>query len=82
MVSNNPLPDVGYADEISAIDRASANAPPPPMTQLQTMEAAPPAYRGYAKVAMIVAYKPEILNAKPKHDHMENSRLKTLISPC
>jgi hypothetical protein len=29
------------------------------------------------KVAMMVAYRPEMLRAKLKHDHMENSRLKT-----
>jgi len=29
------------------------------------------------KVAMMVAYRPEMLRAKLKQDHMENSRLKT-----
>lgn len=37
------LPEVGYAEEISAMERAKATAPAPPISQHHTTEAAPPA---------------------------------------
>jgi hypothetical protein len=40
------VPDVGYEDDISAMDKARARAPAPPISQHQTTEAAPPAMRG------------------------------------
>jgi len=39
-------PEVGYEEDISAIDNAKARAPPPPISQHHTTEAAPPAYSG------------------------------------
>ena len=38
-------PELGYADEISAMLSARAQAPAPPITQLHMMAAAPPAWR-------------------------------------
>jgi hypothetical protein len=59
------------------MDRARQSAPAPAISQHHTTEAAPPAASGYEKVVMTVPNRPEMLSAKLKHDHMENSRLKT-----
>lgn len=72
-------PELGYAEAISAMLNASAQAPAPPIIQLHMIAAAPPAWSPYIHVDMRVPYTPEMLIAKLKLDHVENSRLKTCV---
>ena len=47
-------PELGYAEAISAMLNARAQAPAPPRIQLHMMAAAPPAWRPYIHVDMRV----------------------------
>lgn len=51
--------------------------PAPEISQHQTADAAPPAYRGYEKVVVIVAKQAEILAAKENVAKKPKSRLNT-----
>ncbi len=55
--------------------------PAPEISQHQTAEAEPPAYRGNEKVVMMVANNPLILTAKENVDKYPNSLLKTGLYP-